>query len=69
MPYFYDLNFINHVRKDLSSQTRIITISSAGNEENVLRTFELAVNYFISKLVSPLALLVRIAREVNKKQI
>lgn len=69
MPYFSGIELINHVRKELSSQTPIIIISSAGNEENVLSAFELGANDFISKPVSPSELLVRIAREVNKTPI
>lgn len=69
MPYFSGIELINHVRKELSSQTPIIIISSAGNEENVLSAFELGANDFISKPVSPSELLVRIAREVNKTHI
>lgn len=69
MPYFSGIELINHVRKELLSQTPIIIISSAGNEENVLSAFELGANDFISKPVSPSELLVRIARELNKKRI
>lgn len=66
MPYFSGIELITHVRKELASQTPIIIISSAGNEENVLSAFELGANDFISKPVSPSELLVRIAREINK---
>lgn len=66
MPYFSGIELINYVRKELSLQTPIIIISSAGNEENVLSAFELGANDFISKPVSPSELLVRIARELNK---
>lgn len=69
MPYFSGIELINHVRKELLSQTPIIIISSAGNEENVLSAFELGANDFISKPVSPSELLVRIARELNKTTI
>jgi DNA-binding response OmpR family regulator len=69
MPYFSGIELINHVRKELLSQTPIIIISSAGNEENVLSAFELGANDFISKPVSPSELLVRIARELNKATI
>ncbi|MFD0797514.1 response regulator transcription factor [Maribacter chungangensis] len=69
MPYFSGIELINHVRKELKSNTPIIIISSAGNEENVLSAFELGANDFISKPVSPSELLVRIAREVNKTNI
>jgi DNA-binding response OmpR family regulator len=49
MPYFSGIELINYVRKELSLQTPIIIISSAGNEENVLSAFELGANDFISK--------------------
>lgn len=66
MPYFSGIELIDYVRNELSSKTPIIIISSAGNEENVLRAFELGANDFISKPVSPTELLVRVAREINK---
>lgn len=66
MPYFSGIELINHLRKELSLQTPIIIISSAGNEENVLSAFELGANDFISKPVSPAELVIRIARAVNK---
>ena len=66
MPYFSGIELIDYVRNDLSSQTPIIIISSAGNEENVLSAFDLGANDFISKPVSPSELLVRVARELNK---
>ncbi|MFS4455455.1 response regulator transcription factor [Maribacter sp. 2304DJ31-5] len=66
MPYFSGIELIDHVRNHLSSQTPIIIISSAGNEENVLSAFEMGANDFISKPVSPSELLVRVAREINK---
>lgn len=68
MPYFSGIELINYVRKDLGSNTPIIIISSAGNEENVLSAFELGANDFISKPVSPSELMVRMARELNKSQ-
>jgi len=68
MPYFSGIELINYVRKDLGSNTPIIIISSAGNEENVLSAFELGANDFISKPVSPSELMVRLARELNKSQ-
>ncbi|MGB5498287.1 MAG: response regulator, partial [Maribacter sp.] len=36
MPYFSGLELIDYVRNELKSNTPIIIISSAGNEENVL---------------------------------
>jgi DNA-binding response OmpR family regulator len=67
MPYFSGIELIDFVRNELKSNTPIIIISSAGNEQNVLSAFELGANDFITKPVSPTELLVRVAREINKK--
>ncbi len=67
MPYFSGIELIDYVRNELGSKTPIIIISSAGNEENVLSAFELGANDFISKPVSPSELMVRVARELNKR--
>jgi DNA-binding response OmpR family regulator len=68
MPYFSGLELIDYVRNELKSKTPIIIISSAGNEENVLNAFNLGANDFISKPVSPAELIVRVERELAKKQ-
>ncbi len=65
MPYFSGLELVAHVRNELKSDTPIIIISSAGNEENVLNAFDLGANDFISKPVSPSELIVRINRELS----
>lgn len=67
MPYFSGMELIGFVRNELKSDIPIIIISSAGNEENVLNAFELGANDFISKPVSPSELMVRVARELNKR--
>ena len=66
MPYFSGIELINYVRNELSLNTPIIIISSAGNEENVLSAFEMGANDFISKPFSPTELLVRLERELKK---
>ncbi|ASV32190.1 response regulator [Maribacter cobaltidurans] len=66
MPYFSGIELINYVRNDLSLNTPIIIISSAGNEENVLSAFEMGANDFITKPFSPTELLVRLERELKK---
>jgi len=68
MPYFSGLELIEYVRNELKSETPIIIISSAGNEENVLNAFDLGANDFISKPVSPAELIVRVERELAKNQ-
>lgn len=67
MPYFSGLELVDFVRNELSLETPIIIISSAGNEENVLKAFDLGANDFISKPVSPAELIMRINRELRKK--
>ncbi|MFT4830454.1 MAG: DNA-binding response OmpR family regulator [Psychroserpens sp.] len=66
MSYLSGLELIDFVRNQLALAIPIIIISSAGNEENVLSSFELGANDFISKPVSPTELLVRVARELRK---
>ncbi len=66
MPYFSGMELIDYVRNELKSNVPIIIISSAGNEENVLNAFDLGVNDFLSKPVSPSELLVRVERQLRK---
>lgn len=67
MPYFSGLELVDYVRNELSLDIPIIIVSSAGNEENVLKAFDLGANDFISKPVSPAELIMRINRELRKK--
>ncbi len=67
MPYFSGIELVDFIRNELKSSIPIIIISSADNEENVLSAFELGANDFIAKPVSPSELLVRVARELNKR--
>lgn len=69
MPYFSGMELIGFIRKELKSEVPIIIISSAGNEENVLNAFELGANDFVSKPVSPSELMVRVARELNTREL
>ncbi|WP_282054858.1 response regulator [Maribacter luteus] len=66
MPYFSGLELVDYVRNELNFKIPIIIISSAGNEENVLKAFDLGANDFISKPVSPAELIMRINRELRK---
>lgn len=66
MPYFSGIELIDYVRNELNSEVPIIIISSASNEENILRAFELGANDFISKPVSPKELMMRVERELSK---
>lgn len=66
MPYFSGMELIAHVRNEMNASIPIIIISAAGNEENVLRAFELGANDFVSKPFSPSELLMRVSKELNK---
>lgn len=68
MPYFSGIEVKNYVKNELSLQNSIISIS-AGNEKNVLSSFELSAIDFISKPVSPSELLLKIERELYKTKI
>ena len=68
MPYFSGIELKNYVKNELSLQTPINSIS-AGNEKNVLSSFELSAIDFISKPVSPSELLLKIERELYKTKI
>jgi len=67
MPYFSGMEVTDHVRNVLKSDVPIIIISSADNEDNVINTFELGANDFLSKPLSPSELLIRVAKELNTK--
>lgn len=66
MPYMSGLELVDYVRNKLNNKLPIIILSSAGNEENVLKAFEVGANDFLSKPVSLSELLIRVARELNK---
>ena len=67
MPYFSGIELVDYIRNELNSSVPIILISSASNEENVLSAFEMGANDFISKPVSPSELLVRVSREIARR--
>ena len=62
MPYISGLEVISHVRNKLNSQIPIIVFSSAGQEEMVIKAFNLGATDFVSKPFSPLELVIRINR-------
>ena len=66
MPYFSGMELVDFVRNILRSDLPILLISSASNEENILKAFSLGADDFISKPVSPSELQVRIARVMGK---
>lgn len=62
MPFVSGLEVISHVRNKLNSQTPIIVFSSAGQEEIVLKAFDLGATDFMSKPFSPHELVIRVKR-------
>ncbi len=62
MPYISGLEVISHVRNKLKMQIPIIVFSSAGQEEMVLKAFNLGANDFMGKPFSPNELVIRVKR-------
>ena len=54
--------FISHIRNKLNSETPIIVFSAAGQEEMVLKAFNLGANDFMGKPFSPNELMIRVKR-------
>ena len=62
MPFISGLEVISHVRNKLKVQTPIIVFSAAGQEEMVLKAFNLGANDFMGKPFSPNELVIRVKR-------
>ena len=62
MPFISGLEVISHVRNKLNYQTPIIVFSAAGQEEMVLKAFNLGANDFMGKPFSPNELVMRVKR-------
>lgn len=62
MPFISGLEVISHVRNKLNRLTPIIVFSAAGQEEMVIKAFNLGATDFMSKPLSPNELAVRVKR-------
>ncbi|WP_457617095.1 response regulator transcription factor [Lutibacter sp.] len=62
MPFISGLEVISHVRNKLELQTPIVVFSTAGQEEMVLKAFNLGANDFMGKPFSPNELVIRVKR-------
>ena len=62
MDYYSGLEIISHVRNQLKSNVPILVFSSSGQEEMVLKAFNLGANDFMSKPLSPNELSIRVRR-------
>ena len=65
MPFISGLEVISHLRNKLNLETPIIVFSSAGQEEMVLKAFNLGANDFMGKPFSPNELVIRIKRLIG----
>jgi DNA-binding response OmpR family regulator len=65
MPFVSGLEVISHVRLKLDLDIPIIVFSSAGQEEMVLKAFNLGANDFMGKPFSPNELIIRVKRLLN----
>ena len=65
MPFVSGLEVISHVRNKLNLQTPIIVFSAAGQEEMVLKAFNLGANDFMAKPFSPNELVIRVKRLIG----
>ena len=65
MPFISGLEVISFVRNKLKLEIPIIVFSSAGQEEMVLKAFDLGANDFMGKPFSPNELVIRIKRQLS----
>jgi DNA-binding response OmpR family regulator len=62
MPFISGLEVISYIRNTLKLETPIIVFSAAGQEEMVLKAFNLGANDFMGKPFSPNELMIRVKR-------
>lgn len=62
MPFISGLELISYVRNKLKRSTPIIVFSAAGQEEIVLKAFDLGATDFMSKPLSPNELIIRVKK-------
>lgn len=66
MPNLNGLELTGFIRNDLNLNVPVILLSVAGQEDMVIRTFELGANDFISKPFNPNELVIRIKRFLSQ---
>ena len=62
MPHVTGLELIKYVRKKMKSDIPVIIISALGNDDIVLKAFQLGATDFISKPFKPTELVLRIKK-------
>lgn len=68
MPFSSGLEVISYVKENLQRDTPIVVFSAAGQEEMVLKAFNLGATDFMSKPFSPNELIIRIKRILMQKK-
>ncbi|MDP2089342.1 MAG: response regulator transcription factor [Flavobacteriaceae bacterium] len=68
MPFSSGLEVISFVKDTLQRDTPIVVFSAAGQEEMVLKAFNLGATDFMSKPFSPNELIIRIKRILMQKK-
>ncbi len=66
MPHLNGLELTSYVRNELKSDVPLILLSVAGQEEMVVKAFELGADDFIAKPFNPNELVIRIKRITQK---
>lgn len=62
MPFVNGLELTSYIRNDLKLEIPIMVLSSAGQEDMVMKAFSLGANDFVPKPFSPNELIIRIKR-------
>ena len=62
MPFLNGLELTSYIRNDLKLTVPIMILSSAGQEDMVMKAFSLGANDFVPKPFSPNELIIRIKR-------
>jgi len=62
MPFVSGLEVISYVRNKLDKKTPIVVFSAAGQEEMVLKAFNLGADDFMGKPFSPNELIIRVKK-------
>lgn len=65
MPFISGLEVISFVRNQLNKNTPIVVFSAAGQEDMVLKAFNLGANDFMGKPFSPNELVIRVKKLIG----
>lgn len=67
MPYVNGLEVVKQIKETPNCATKVILLTSLGQEETVLRAFELGADDFMTKPFSPAELTIRIKKHLKDK--